>query len=85
MRRALPLHLMAPRASLEETALSGTPPPRDEVTRRIKGVMEPVKDAEVNAVDVMFLIPGHPPIRPNLGYIHLVSFGSSLLSISDGA
>jgi len=73
MSCALPLYLMAPRASLDGTALFDEAPFPSEVAHRIKEAMEPSKDDADVILDFMYPVPGHPPMRPEPGYIDFVS------------
>ena len=79
MRRGLPLHMMAPRASLDRTALAEGALFPSEVAQRIKEAMEPRRDDAGAVLDFVYPVPGHPPMRPDLGYIVFVSFLSSCL------
>ena len=74
MARVLPLHQMAPGASFEGTVLVNEVLPPSKVAHRIKEVREPLKDTAGVILDFVFLVPGHPPIRPELGFIDFVSF-----------
>ena len=73
MARALPLHLMVPRASLIGTTLAEGALPPSEVAQRIKEAMEPLKDGAGAALDFVYPVPRHPPMRPESGYIDFVS------------
>ena len=73
MRRVLLLHTMAPGASLDETALAEGALSPSEVVRHIKEVMEPSKDDAGIILDFVYLVPGHPPMRSEPGYIDFVS------------
>ena len=77
MARVLPLHQMVPRASFEGTVLVDEVLPPSEVAQRIKEAMEPSKDTAGVVLDFVFLVPGHPPMRPKPGFIDFVSFLSS--------
>ena len=74
MRRALPLHMMAPGVSLEGTALVEGVLSPSEVAQRIKEAMEPSRDSAGAPLEFLYPVPGHPPMRPEPGYIVLVSF-----------
>ena len=74
MARVLPLHQMAPRASFEGTVLVDEALPPSEVAQRIKGAMEPSKDSTGIVLDFVFPVAGHPPMRPEPGFIDFVSF-----------
>ena len=73
MSRALPLYLMAPRASLEGTTLTDGALPPTEVAQRIKEAMEPSKDTAGVVLDFVYLVLGHPPMRPEPGFIDFIS------------
>ena len=48
--------------------------PPFEVAQRIKEAMEPSKYTAGVVLDFVFLVPGHPPMRPELGVFDFVSF-----------
>ena len=73
MRRVLPLHTMAPGASLDGTALAEGALSPSKVAQRIKEVVEPLKDGAGAALDFVYPVPGHPPMRSESGYIDFVS------------
>ena len=73
MRRALPLHMMAPGATLDGTTLAEGALSPSEVAQRIKEAMEPSKDDTSVVLDFMYLVLGHPPMRPEPGYIDFIS------------
>ena len=79
MNRALPLYLMAPGASLEGTMLVDEALPPTEVAQRIKEAMEPSKDNAGIVLDFVDLMPGHPPMWPEPGFIDFVSSPFSCL------
>ena len=68
-----PLYLMAPEASLEGTTLADGALPPTEVAQRIKEAMEPSKDTTGVVLDFMYPVLGHPPMRPEPGFIDFVS------------
>ena len=76
MARVLPLHQMAPGASFEGTTLVDEALPPSEVAQRIKEAMEPSKDTAGVVLDFVFPVSGHPPMRPEPGFIDFVSFPS---------
>ena len=45
-----------------------------DVAQHIKEAMEPSRDSAGALLDFVYLVPGHPPMRPKPGYIVLVSF-----------
>ena len=79
MRRVLPLHMMALEASLDGTTLAEGVFSPSEVAQRIKEAMEPPWDDTGAVLDFVYLVLGHPPMRPEPGYIIFVSFLSSCL------
>ena len=79
MRRTLVLHMMAPRASLDRTALAEGALSPSEVTQRINEAMEPPRDDAGAILDFVYPVPGHPPMWPKPGYIVFISFLSSCL------
>ena len=74
MSHALPMYLMAPRASLDGTALADEALSPSKVAQCIKEVMEPSRDSAGAPLDFVYPMPGHPPMRPEPGYIVFVSF-----------
>ena len=77
MARALPLYQMVPEASFEGTVLVDEALPYSEVAQRIKEAMEPTKDSIGTILDFVYPVPGHPPMRPEPGFIDFVSFLAS--------
>ena len=73
MSHALPLYPMAPGASIEGTTLTDGALPPTEVAQRIKEAMEPSKDTNGVVLDFVYPVPGHPPMRPEPGFINFVS------------
>ena len=63
MRRVLPLYMMAPGASLDGTVLADGALSPSEVAQRIKEAMEPSKDDIGIALDFIYPVSGHPPMR----------------------
>ena len=74
MRCVLPLYVMALRVSFDETTFVEETLSSSDVTLRIKEAMEPSRDSAGAPLDFVYLVTGHPPMRPELGYIVLVSF-----------
>ena len=74
MARALPLYRMMPRMSFEGMVLVDEALPPSKVAQRIKEAMEPSKDTTRVILDFVFLEPGHPPMRPEPGFIKFISF-----------
>ena len=74
MARALPLYQMVPEASFEGTVLVDEALPYSEAAQRIKEAMEPTKDSVGAILDFVNPVPGHPPMRPEPGFIDFVSF-----------
>ena len=73
MARALPLHQMVPGASHEGLVLVDEALPPSEVAQRIKEAMEPSNDTTGVILDFVFPVPGHPPMRPEPGFIDFIS------------
>ena len=73
MSRVLPLYLMVPGASLEGMALVDEVLPPSKVAQRIKEAMDPSKDNTSVVLDFVHPMPGHPPMRPEPGFIDFVS------------
>ena len=74
MRRALPLHMMAPGASLDGTVLAEGALSPSEVAQCIKEAMEPSQDSAGGPLDFVYPVLGHILMWLELGYIVLVSF-----------
>ena len=73
----LPLYVMVPKASFDRTVLTEGMLPNSEIAQHIKEVMEPLQDDAGAALDFIYLVLGHPPMRP--GYVVFVSFPFSCL------
>ena len=73
----LPLYQMVPEASFEGTVLVDEALPYSKVAQRIKEAMEPTKDSAGAVLDFVYPVPGHPPMRPELGFVDFVSFLAS--------
>ena len=73
MMRTLPLHWMMPGISFEGTVLVDEVLPFSEVAQRIKEAMEPTKDSKGGVLDIVYLVPGHPPMRSEPGFFEFVS------------
>ena len=73
MARLLPLHRMMPGISFEGTVLVDEALPYSEVAQRIKEATEPTKDSAGRTLDVVYPVPGHPPMRPEPGFFEFVS------------
>ena len=82
MARALPLYQMVPEASFEGTVLVEEALPYSKVAQRIKEAMEPTKDSAGTILDFVYLVPGHPPMQPEPGFIDFVSSFSPCLLFS---
>ena len=80
MVRALSLHRMVPGVSFKGTVLVDEALPPSEVAQRIKEVMEPSKDTASTALDHVYPVPGHPPMRLEPGFFEFVSFLSPCTS-----
>ena len=68
---------MVPEASFEGTMLVDEALPFSEVAQRIKEAMEPMKDSAGAILDFVYPVPGHPPMRPEPGFVDFVSFFAS--------
>ena len=79
MTRVLPLYVRAPKASIDGTALAEVMLPNSKIVQHIKEVMEPLQDDVGAALDFVYLVPGHPPMRLEPGHVVFVSFPSSYL------
>ena len=79
MVRVLPLHQMMPGISFEGMVLVDEALPYSEVAQHIKEATEPMKDSTGRVLDIVFLVPGHPLMRPEPGFFEFVSL---LLSCS---
>ena len=76
MMRACTLYAMAPKVSFDGTTLAEGALPNFEITQRIKEVMEPLQDDTGAALNFIYPVSGHPPMRPEPGYVIFVSFTS---------
>ena len=74
MTRALPLYVLVPEASFNGTMLAEGTLHNSEIAQRIKEAMEPLREDAGAALDFVYPVPGHPLMRPELGYIIFVSF-----------
>jgi len=79
MARVLPLHRMMPGMSFEGTVLVDEALPYSKVAQCIKEATEPTKDSASRVLDIVYLVPGHPPMRSKPGFFEFVSL---LLSCS---
>ena len=73
MMRMLPLHRMMPGISFEGTVLVDEALPFSEVAQRIKEATEPTKDSTGGVLDIVYPVPGHPPMRPEPGFFEFIS------------
>ena len=79
MTRALSLYVMEPKASFDGTALAQGALPNSEIAQCIKEAMEPLRHDTGATLNFIYLVPGHPPMRPKPGYVVFVSFPFSCL------
>ena len=79
MTRVLPLYVMAPEASFDGTTLVEGTLSNSKIVQHIKEVMEPLRDDVGAALHFVYLVPRHPPMRPEPGYVVFVSFPFSYL------
>ena len=73
MARVLLLHRMMPGMSFEGTVLVDEALPFSEVEQRIKEATEPMKDSIDRVLDIVYPVPGHPPMWPEPGFFEFVS------------
>ena len=73
MARALPLYRMMPGMSFEGTVLVDEALPYSEVAQRVKEATEPMKDSAGDVLDIVYPVPGHPPMRPEPRFFEFVS------------
>jgi hypothetical protein len=73
MARALPLYRMAPGAPLEGMVLTVGPLANFEIVRHIKDVTEPARDSLGAILDFVYPMSGHPLMRPDTGFVEIVS------------
>ena len=76
MVRALPLYRMVLGESFEGTVLADEALAPSEVAQHIREAMEPTKDTSGSALEPVYPVPGHPPMRPEPGFLEFVSFPS---------
>ena len=79
MTRALPLYAMAPEALFDGTVLAEGTLPNSEIAQRIKEAMEPLWDDTGAALNFVYPVLGHPPMRLEPCYIVFISFPFSCL------
>ena len=73
MARVLPLYQMMPRMSFEGMVLVDEALPFSEVAQRIKEATEPMKDSKGSVLNIVYPVPGHPPMRSEPGFFEFVS------------
>ena len=79
MMCALPLYAMAPEVSFDEMTLIEGMLPDSEIAQHIKEAKEPLWDDARAALDFVYPVPRHPPMRLEPGYVVFVSFPFSCL------
>ena len=79
MTRVLPLHAMVPEASFDGTMLTEGRLPNSEIAQCIKEAMEPLRHDTGATLNFVYLVPGHPPMWLEPGYVIFVSFPFSCL------
>ena len=67
MMCVLSLYVMAPEASFDKMVLAEGVLPRSEVAQCVKEAMEPFRDDAGTLLNFIYLVPRHPPMRPELG------------------
>ena len=82
MARALPLYRMVPGESFEGMVLVDEALAPSDVAQRIKEAMELPKDTTGSTLKHVYLVPGHPPMRPEPGFLEFVSFFFPVLLLS---
>ena len=82
MRRALPLHMMAPGVALDRTTLTKGVLSPSKVAQRIKEAMEPLRDDAGAALNFVYPMPGHPLMWLEPGFIDFISSLSLCLLFS---
>ena len=70
---------MAPKASFDRTALAEGPLPNSKIMQCIKEAMEPSRYNTGTPLDFIYLVLGHPSMRPEPGHVVFISFPSSYL------
>jgi len=73
MMRTLPLHRMMPGISFEGMVLVDEALSFSEVAQRIKEATEPTKDSKGGVLNIVYPVPGHPPMRLEPGFFKFVS------------
>ena len=73
MVHVLPLHRMMPGMLFEGTVLVDEVLPFSKVAQRIKEATETTKDSKGGVLDIVYPVPGHPPMRPEPGFFEFVS------------
>ena len=71
-----PLYQMVPEASFKGMVLVDEELPYSEVAQRVKEAMEPMKDSHGTALDFVYPVPGHPPMRLEPRFVDFVSLFS---------
>ena len=67
---------MVPEASFEGTVLVDEALPYSKVAQHVKESKEPTKDSHGTVLDFVYPVPGHPPMRPEPGFVDFVSLFS---------
>ena len=79
MMRALPLYVMAPEASFDETVLTEGALPNSEIVQRIKEAMELSWEDAGAPLDFVYPMLGHPPMWSEPGHVVFISLTLSCL------
>ena len=73
MARVLPQHRMVPGMSFEGMVLVDEALPFSKVAQCIKEAMEPMKDSKGGVLNIVYPVPGHPPMRLEPVFFEFVS------------
>lgn len=74
MKRALPMYKMTPGLAAEGTVMvTDEALSVGEAKQRVKVAMECPGDSDPNII-LVYSVPGHPVMRPDKGFVDLVSF-----------
>jgi hypothetical protein len=74
LARALLMHRVVPVAHLEGTMLAEGPLTNSKIVQHLKVVMDAPKDSSGAIIDFVYLVPRHPPMWPEFGFVRFVSY-----------